>query len=87
MHASGVKHHLLWTTVDWHLNQRQIPVGDLFFTIFLFLTSFRYAVPQLPPRNYTAVRRRARDDDIVIRGGIGARVEILAFNHHETICS
>ena len=55
---------------------------------FVLPSGMDRALSQLPPRNYTAIRRSARDDDVCIyRGGIGARVEILAFNHHETICS
>ena len=56
------------------------------FSPFVLSSGLDYTLHRLPPRNNPAVRHRARDDDVRIsRHGIGARVEILAFDHHKTI--
>ena len=68
--------------------ERQAAGNGGILTPFVLPSGMDRALSQLPPRNYTAIRRSARDDDVCIyRGGIGARVEILAFDHHETIRS
>ena len=68
--------------------ERQAAGNGGILTPFVLPSGTDSALSQLPPRNYTAIRRSARDDDdCVYRGGIGARVEILAFDHHETIRS